>query len=58
MTYHSSVAYSNEDTVTAILDIHCKNGIDMDVTYSRGNFYKSLKSKPKYKFDNKRIDYT
>lgn len=47
----SSINYSQEDTIINILSLHAPNGIDCDLTYSKGNFYKKSIRQPKYKLD-------
>lgn len=49
----SSISYSQEEIIKNILHLHTSNGIiDLDPTYSKGNFYNSTGiDKPKYKFD-------
>jgi tRNA G10 N-methylase Trm11 len=49
--YYSTVVFSDEEAIRAILDLHCKGNIDVDVTYSKGNFYKSSIPQPTHKFD-------
>ena len=46
-----SISYSQKEIILDILLLHCDCGsIDCDPTYSKGNFYKGIKS-PTYKFD-------
>lgn len=49
--YYSSVINTDDEAIASILSLHAVSGIDMDVTYSKGNFYKKSISSPKYKFD-------
>lgn len=48
----SSVSYRQEEIITNILRLYAPNGIDADLTYSKGFFYKSGEvPQPKLKFD-------
>ena len=48
-----SVSYSQKEIIQNILKLHVPQGyIDVDPTYSKGNFYKSGQQ-PIYKFDIK-----
>ena len=50
--YFTSIAETNDDAILAILSLHSKDKvIDIDVTYSKGNFYKNNIKPPKHKFD-------
>ena len=46
-----SISYSDEEIINWILQLHCKTPIEVDPTYSKGNFYKGNIQKPIYKFD-------
>ena len=47
-----SISFNEQELIRDILYLHCKgNPIDLDATYSIGNFYKEGIKKPKYKFD-------
>ena len=47
-----SISYDNDEIINNILNLYCKDGIDLDCTYSKGVFYKSKKVKePKFKSD-------
>ena len=46
-----SISYNEEEIINWILNLHCKTSIELDPTYSKGNFYKGSITKPKYKFD-------
>lgn len=46
-----SISYNEEEIINWILKLHCKTPIELDPTYSKGNFYKGNIIKPKYKFD-------
>lgn len=47
-----SIGYDETEMITNILHLHSLNNeIDLDPTYSKGNFYKKGIKKPKYKFD-------
>lgn len=50
-----SISYDQSEIINGILKLHVKNGkIDLDPTYSKGNFYKNTGiAEPKYKFDIK-----
>jgi hypothetical protein len=44
-----SVVHNDTEAIQAILDLHCKGQqIDLDATYSRGNFYKKGLPKPRF----------
>lgn len=45
-----SISYSDQEIITNILALHCEGGIELDATFSKGNFYKGI-DKPKYKYD-------
>ena len=49
----SSISYNQEEIISNILKLHVPQGfIDCDLTYSKGNFYKSgIIKEPIYKFD-------
>lgn len=48
----TSVNYDEQQIIRDILYLHCNgNDIELDPTYSIGNFYKKGLKKPKYKFD-------
>lgn len=46
-----SISYNEQEIIKWILDLHCKYPIELDATYSKGNFYKGNFDEPKYKFD-------
>lgn len=46
-----SISYSDEEIIGWILKLHCSTDIELDPTYSKGNFYKGNIKQPKYKFD-------
>ena len=46
-----SISYNGEEIIGWILKLHCNGQIELDPTYSKGNFYKGAVEKPKYKFD-------
>lgn len=46
-----SISYSDEEIISWILKLHCSTDIELDPTYSKGNFYKGSIKQPKYKFD-------
>lgn len=45
-----TVNNNQENLIKDILALHCPNGIDLDPTYSKGNFYKNI-PQPKLKSD-------
>jgi len=47
-----SISYNQEEILQWILKLHCTTSIELDTTYSKGNFYKGNIKKPKYKFDS------
>jgi hypothetical protein len=51
MEYYTSVAETNEQAILSILKLHTNGKIELDSTYSKGNFYKGEIAKPQYKFD-------
>lgn len=47
-----SISYSQEYIINSILSLHNQGKqIDVDATYSKGNFYKGIIQQPLYKFD-------
>ncbi len=49
-----SISFDEQEIIRDILYLHCKDGdIELDPTYSVGNFYKKGLKQPKYKFDLK-----
>lgn len=46
-----SISYNEQEIIEWILKLHCKTPIELDPTYSKGNFYKGNFDEPKYKFD-------
>lgn len=54
MVVIKSISYDQEEIISNILQLHVPNKeIDLDATYSKGNFYKKSISPPTYKFDIK-----
>ena len=47
----TTVSYSQNDILKSILALHTNGRIDLDPTYSKGNFYKNGIPEPKYRFD-------
>ena len=45
-----SISYSQEEILNWIIELYCPDGFELDPTFSKGNFYKSI-PEPKYKFD-------
>lgn len=46
-----SISYDEQEIIQWILQLHCKTQIELDPTYSKGNFYKGNFDQPIYKFD-------
>lgn len=46
-----SISFDEQEIIQWILDLHCKHPIELDPTYSKGNFYNKNIGAPKYKFD-------
>ncbi len=47
-----SIGYDQKEMIADILKLHCPSGIDLDCTYSTGNFYKNAPyAEPTYKSD-------
>ncbi len=47
-----TIGYDQKEMIADILTLHCPSGIELDCTYSTGNFYKNAPySEPKYKSD-------
>jgi hypothetical protein len=51
MSIIKSVHDNEEDIIDAILKLHCTHAIQLDPTYSKGNFYKGKIKQPKLKYD-------
>lgn len=49
-TIIKSIDYDQVNIIKNIIKLHCPEGIECDVTYSKGVFYKNLQP-PKFKFD-------
>lgn len=49
MTY-KSVSYDQTEIIKSIIDLHCPDGIEADITYGNGAFYKEI-DEPKFKSD-------
>ena len=47
----TTVSYSQTEILKNILSLHTDGTIDLDPTYSKGNFYRDGIPQPKYKFD-------
>lgn len=47
----STIGYNQHDMIKDIISLYCPDGIDCDLTYSKGNFYKNGIRAPHYKFD-------
>ena len=47
-----SVLYNQSEIIKSIISLHCPQGIEVDCTYSKGNFYKNTGiAEPLEKFD-------
>lgn len=46
-----SISYNEQEIISWVLQLHCNTPIELDPTYSKGNFYKGNFEEPKYKFD-------
>ena len=46
----SSISYDQEEIIQNIISLYCLCGIELDPTYSKGNFYKNIRQ-PKFKYD-------
>ena len=51
MPFVKSVSNSQDQIIQSIINLHAPNGIDLDPTYSKGNFYKNKIEAPALKFD-------
>mgnify|MGYP003346622545 CR=1 FL=1 len=50
MSIVKSVSDNQDEIINGIIKLHCPDGIECDVTYGNGVFYKNIQE-PKYKFD-------
>ena len=46
-----SISFDEQEIIQNILNLHCDTQIELDPTYSKGNFYKGKFEEPLYKFD-------
>jgi len=46
-----SISFDEQEIIQGILKLHCKYPIELDPTYSKGNFYKKGLTPPKYNYD-------
>lgn len=46
-----SISFQEQEIIQDILNLHCNTQIELDPTYSKGNFYKGKFEEPIYKFD-------
>ncbi|MEA3385991.1 MAG: DNA methyltransferase [Thermodesulfobacteriota bacterium] len=46
-----TIGYDQHEMIGDIISLHCPGGIEADITYSKGNFYKKGIWPPKYKMD-------
>lgn len=48
----STISYDQIEIIENIINLHCPSGIEVDPTYSKGNFYKNDRiAQPRLKFD-------
>jgi len=47
----STIGYDQHEMISNIIKLHCPDGIEADLTYSKGKFYGNKVFPPKYKFD-------
>ena len=47
-----TISYNQNEILDWIINLHCKTNIELDTTYSKGNFYKGNIKSPKFKFDS------
>jgi len=45
-----SISYDQDEILRSILELHCPDGFECDLTYGNGAFYKNI-TKPKHKYD-------
>lgn len=45
-----TVSYNQEEIIKWIIQLYCSSGIQLDPTYSKGNFYKNI-TPPEFKYD-------
>jgi len=45
-----SFSFNQTEILESIIQLHCPNGIELDMTYGNGVFYKNI-PKPQFKFD-------
>jgi len=46
-----SISYDENEILNNIIKLHCKTNIELDATFSKGNFYKGKVKEPIWKFD-------
>ena len=51
MSFAKSFSFDEQELIQWILQLHCKFPIELDPTYSKGNFYKGNFPEPVHKFD-------
>lgn len=49
-TIIKTTSFDQQEIIQNIIDLYCPDGIELDPTYSKGNFYKGTQ-KPKYVYD-------
>lgn len=45
------ISYDENEILNNIIKLHCKTNIELDATFSKGNFYKGKVKEPIWKFD-------
>ena len=45
-----TISYDQEEIIKWVLELYCPDGIQLDPTYSKGNFYKNIPA-PEFKYD-------
>lgn len=46
----SSVSYDQDEIIRNIISLYCPQGIELDPTYSKGNFYRNI-TRPRFRYD-------
>ena len=46
-----SISYDENEILNNIIKLHCETNIELDATFSKGNFYKGKVKEPIWKFD-------
>ena len=50
-----SISYEQDEILQWIIDLYCHNGFQLDPTYSKGNFYKTIQQWNKLIRKNKKL---